>query len=163
MNKLDGKPSAKGSLTLRPARENDAMLLFGWANKADSLANKLETDDPISWPDHETWFKARLSDEIGGLWIGARAVEPVGQVRLQLIGDVFEIDIYVVQAARREGVARQMLELVAKNGRSRWPGVPFIARILPDNSASKRLFAAAGYEIDGVAENHVRMRLVTKA
>jgi glutamate-1-semialdehyde aminotransferase/RimJ/RimL family protein N-acetyltransferase len=158
---MHSKPFARNDLTLRPARESDAMLLFGWANEADSLAGKLRTTGPITWPEHRAWFETRLSDAKGGLWIAECDVGPVGQVRLQLAGDAFEIDIFVVRPARGEGVAKRMLERAAEIAGSRWSDIPLIARVLPDNSASKRLFASAGYEVDGEAESHVRMRLVT--
>ena len=79
-------------LSLRPAKNCDSMLLYGWANEPDSLEGKLLTKGPKNWREHEAWFQNRLSDAWGGIWIASCGAGAIGQVRLQFIDDAFEVN-----------------------------------------------------------------------
>jgi spore coat polysaccharide biosynthesis protein SpsF len=152
---LHGLAGEAGQVALRPADESDVDLLFEWVNRPESLSNKLVTDGPVSRDAHVTWFKARLSDPDSAIWIGQHGEEPVGQVRLQRRADALEVDIFVVPDTRGRGIGVEMLEAARQEAARRWPGVPLRAKIKPDNWASRRLFAKAGFGGMIVAPDHL--------
>ena len=132
-------------IRLRSARAEDAQRLHEWVNSPDSLAGKHATDRPIPWEHHRQWLEERLIDSASAVWIVECEGEAVGQLRVQDKDLGLEVDIYVIPSSRRAGVARRALELGAEAARERWPGRPLVALVLPDNTASRALFLAAGY------------------
>lgn len=142
---------------LRPARPEDADVLFEWVNRPDSLAGKLKTTAPIARADHDAWFARRLSSPDAAIWIAEVAGVPAGQVRLELTDGALDVDIYVEPSHRRQGLGIAILKAVRKEAAERWPGVPLCARIKRDNRASQGLFARAGYGAPAAALNHVMM------
>lgn len=160
---LEERPAPRAAVSLRPATTADAALLHGWVNRPDSLANKLATADAIPRDAHETWLAAKLDSEDAAIWIGEINGDPVGQVRLERRGDGLEVDIYVDGAARGQGAGIAMLEAARTEAAARWPGVPLLARIKPENMASRRLFTRAGYGSMTVAPDHVILRRAAAA
>jgi len=152
---LDDRPDAVPPVTLRPARAADSGLLLEWANRPDSLAASLKTAAPIARETHEAWFAARLGDADTGIWIAECNGAPMGQVRLQKRVGALEVSIYVDGAARGAGIAARMLDLVRLEAAKRWPGVPLLARIKPENAASRRLFVRTGFGRMVLERDHV--------
>lgn len=145
-------------MRLRPAAMTDCDLLFDWVNRPDSLAGKLRTTGPIDRATHERWLGARLADPDTRMSIIEDDGTPVGQVRLQRSAEGYEIDIYVVAAARRHGLAREALAQMARTNAAWRAGAPLIARVLPANTTSQRLFAAAGYRLADRSETQLVYR-----
>lgn len=152
---LDDRPGAMAPVRLRPAGTADCDRLFDWVNRPDSLAASLRTSAPVPRATHEAWFAARLADPDTGLWIAERDGAPVGQVRLQRKSAALEVSIYVESAARGAGTATRMLDLARAEAAKRWPGLGLVARIKPDNAASRRLFTRAGYGRMVVERDHI--------
>jgi len=146
---------ASSAARLRPAREGDGRTLFAWVNNPDSLAAKLRTRTAIAWEDHRRWLAARLADPDTGLWIAEVGGEPAGQVRLQAGAGGMEVDVYVAPSHRGRGLGLTLLGHAADEARRRWPGRPLLARVKPDNRASRRLFERAGYELSATAPDHL--------
>jgi spore coat polysaccharide biosynthesis protein SpsF len=147
------------AVSLRPARAADAKLLHEWVNRPESLAAKLKTTQAIPWERHLQWFESRLASPSCGIWIAESGGRPVGQVRAERDGESrFAVDIFVIPEARGTGVALAMLEALAAACAQRWPGAPLVARIKPDNWASRRLFAKAGYGGMTVNPDHLIFR-----
>ena len=144
---------------LRPAAIDDAQLLFEWVNQPDSLSRKLQAKGPIALADHMRWFTARLTNADCRIWIAQVDGADVGQVRVERKGPGLEVDVFVVAEQRRRGVAKGMIEAAARESALHWPGQALIARIKPDNLASQRLFAAAGYAEKAKHSDHVEYAL----
>ncbi len=106
-------------------------------------------------PGWESWDAARspecrLVAEAGGAVIGFAALSPVsGRC---VYGGVREAMIYIAAAARGRGVGGRLLaRLVAESERH---GIWTLqAGIFPENAASIRIFAGAGFEILGTHRN----------
>jgi RimJ/RimL family protein N-acetyltransferase len=147
-------------VALRPARESDADLLLAWVNQSDSLAAKLKTTTPIPRETHIAWLRKRLVSPECAIWVAERVGAPVGQMRAERGEDGLEVDIFVAPEARGNGIALAMLGMLAVRCAERWPGAPLIARIKPDNLASRRLFVRAGYAEAGPAPDHLVFRKV---
>lgn len=142
-------------IQLRPVVAGDERLLFDWVNQADSLAGKLATAAPISWPDHNVWFEKRLAAPNCEIWIAERVGGPVGQVRVERDPNGgLHVDIYVASEARRQGVGAEMLGALAAKSAVRWPGEPLIARIRNDNAPSRHFFEANGYCLADASTEH---------
>ena len=125
----------------------DAELLFGWANAPDSLAGKEQTSAPVPWDEHRRWLSRRLKDKDTLIRIAERAGVLVGQVRLQRRGDAFDVDIYIVPAERRGGVAGTAITAAVEELGGMARGSLVRARARADNSPSQRLFESLGFEL----------------
>jgi len=156
---FDGNAIEAPDVRLRPATNDDAECLYQWVNRPDSLANKLKTHDPISHDSHCAWFRESQVSADTGIWIAECDGAAVGQVRLDHRDRALEVDIYVDQQARGKGIALAMLDAARVCAATRWPETPLVARIRPDNWASRRLFAKAGYGSVTVAPDHLIYRL----
>ena len=95
----------------------------------DSLANKLETAEPIPRQKYDTWFDAKLADPEAAIWIATAEDEPIGQVRLERRGDALEVDIFVATEKRGRGLALAMLEAVQVKAAAQWPKTDLLARV----------------------------------
>lgn len=146
------------AMRLRPVTAEDAALLFVWLNRPDSLAASLDTSAPVAWDVHKGWFDARLADPRTRIWIVERDAAPVGGIRLQDKGDGPEIAIYIDAPARGAGVAGAALGLALDEAHSVWPGSEAIARVRPDNAASRRLFERAGFALRHRADDQLIYR-----
>ena len=134
-------------LRLRESSFQDAEIIFHWVNTPDSLSQKLKTVEPISLADHQKWMKRRLADPDTGLWIAELDEKPIGQVRIQLGHQGYEVDIYVSPEFRGQGLAGQMLYLSKTLACGKWPGMNMVAVIKNSNTASQGLFIKAGYRM----------------
>ncbi len=155
---IDGIVQAPDDVLLRPATAGDVELLFAWVNSPDSLANKLATTGPIPRDEHVAWFAETLAKPMAAIWIVEHEGRPAGQVRLEKRGKALEVDIYVDASQRGRGLGVAMLEAARAKAAERWPGVPLLARVRPENWASRRLFAKAGYGAMVVAQDHLILR-----
>ncbi len=123
-------------MRLRPATLDDARRLFEWRNDPVTRAMSVHRD-PVAWDDHLAWLEASLANPLRRILIAEDGV-PLGTVRLDR--DIrTEVSITLAPSARGHGRAAPILRL-ATEGRG-----PFIARIRPDNPASRRAFEAAGF------------------
>lgn len=148
------------SVHLRPAAEADCATLFEWVNQPASLATKLLTSGPIPWDGHRAWFAARLADPDTRLWMVDDAEgRPQGQIRLQKRDAGWEVDIFVLPECRGRGVAAFAVREAVAHLRAGVPDARVLARALPDNQASIRLFTSVGFERADEAEDHVVFRL----
>ena len=158
---MENRNSKSVELNLRTAVRNDADLLFEWVNSPDSLVNKLETSDLISRSTHDTWLGKKLKSQDTAIWIGMVGDKSIGQVRLERCGDALEVDIFVAVESRGRGVALAMLDAIQVKAAAQWPNCDLLARVKPENWASRRLFAKAGYGKTLVESDHLIMRLVS--
>lgn len=136
-------------LRLRRASADDAARLLEWRNDAQTRAMAI-TQDPVPAADHRRWLDARLGDADTLLTIAEHDGEPVGTVRLDRHGPAeAELSITIAPAARGRGLARRTIELGVEQARREWGVDCVTARIRPENAASLRAFAAAGFETAG--------------
>lgn len=130
-------------MRLRPATMDDADRLFRWRNDPVTRAASVNRD-PVAWPDHVAWLKASLANPLRDILIAEDGV-PIATLRLDR--DIrTEVSITLAPAARGHGQAAPLLRL-ATEGKG-----PFVARIRPDNPASRRAFEAAGFHFTHHAE-----------
>ncbi len=142
---------AHGGLTLRPAYGCDCEFVLDCRNDDDALRFS-ETHRRVDPAEHEAWFRARLRDAGGPLWIGEVDGRRLGTVRVDVRSGIGEIGIAVHPRARGRGHGRALLagllgELVADQ-----QVVELVARVHRENEPSLRAFRGVGFvgeEVDG--------------
>jgi RimJ/RimL family protein N-acetyltransferase len=133
------------ALSWRRATEDDAVLLWQWANDVETRRQSFN-DAPIPYADHVGWLEARLASGSTRLWIFSDARGPVGQVRVDRAGDVAEINIAVAPERRGQGLGTAMLREALGALRSEWgDGVRPRAQVFGRNAASVRMFRRCGF------------------
>lgn len=150
-----GTLSSDPVLRLRPATRDDALVLFEWFNAPDSLAQKLETQSPISWKDHVAWFETRLVKLDGLLTIIEFGGKAAGQVRFTRRADAFEIDIYIAVEYRRIGIAATAIKrAINELGAKRQDRLKIRARVRNENIASIHLFEHLRFVLEVKYDDH---------
>ena len=101
---------------------------------------------PPSWTEHLRWRRRRLADPRLLSRVVLLADRPAGTVRLDrraVAGcpDGYEVSIAIAPACRGLGIGKAALFLAGQLV----PHLPLVARIKPENEASRRLFAVCGY------------------
>jgi len=147
-------PKDSQDLDLRSASLSDADLLLSWFIQPDSLANSLRSKKEVEPAQHLAWLESRLASPDAEIWIAIQAGERIGQARVERTDAGLEVSIYVDKAARGRGTASSILRSVRTQTMTRWPNLPLIARIKPDNEASKLLFTKAGYQLRSKVIDH---------
>ena len=132
---------------LREAEQADIKLLFAWANDPTVRKNSFKTD-LIPYEDHRQWFERIMADDKVLLYIMMDKENPVGQIRLNLENDSAEIGYSIAAEYRGKGYGHKILQLIVDEVKEHHPGImTLIAKVKPDNLASKKLFESEGYEM----------------
>ena len=139
------------SWELRPATAEDAEVLWRWANDPVTRAASL-SPGAIPWSDHLQWLAAKLEDPNAYLWlaVGERD-QPLGQVRFDRSGSEAVVSVGLDPNRRGAGLGSRLIQRSTER-LMRTEGVALVrAYIKPDNLASRRAFARAGYKEVGEA------------
>ncbi len=136
----------RDTLALRPATLADAIRLHAWR---DHPAVRATCGDPAPIPldAHLRWFERTLADPDRRLWVGRLGDLDVGSIRFDRLRDgAAEVSLYLDPALLGLGLGERLLA-AGETGAADWLGAPLdvVARIVPGNEASERLFARAGY------------------
>lgn len=136
-------------LVVRPATLNDCRQVYEWRNHPYVRQCSLQPT-PIEWDEHERWFKGSLEREDRRLLIGWHDDRAVGVVRFDVLGsDVAEVSIYLDPAQVHKGYGAELLQ-----AGERWfirqdpQRHRIVARVLPGNKASHRMFERSGYRCE---------------
>jgi UDP-2,4-diacetamido-2,4,6-trideoxy-beta-L-altropyranose hydrolase len=133
-----------GGISVRRATMADAEILHRWRND-DAVRAASFSSDPIPYADHCRWLERALVDPERILLIGTLSKAPVGTVRYDIAADRATVSIVVAPKAQGRGVGAALLEA----GEAYLGNVAQVtqldAEIKPDNGASLRLFARAGF------------------
>lgn len=135
-------------LLVRPARMDDAHLMFEWRNHP-ATRQSARDDREISWADHEAWIKRTLDNPQRCLLIAEVGHCPVGVIRFDFKGTQAEVSLYLDPALHGLGLGKRMLHAGEASAMTAWPRLEVItAEALEDNLGSQRLFLDAGYAGD---------------
>ncbi|UVS76489.1 bifunctional UDP-2,4-diacetamido-2,4,6-trideoxy-beta-L-altropyranose hydrolase/GNAT family N-acetyltransferase [Actinokineospora sp. UTMC 2448] len=128
---------AAAQLTVRRATPADADRLLAWRNDPGTRRWSVNPD-PVSPETHRRWLAQDRR-----LLIAEEAGVPVGVVRFDPVPGGVEVSITIAPEARGRGLARPILQAAQDTV----PGTRLLARVHADNTASRRLFASAGYRL----------------
>jgi L-amino acid N-acyltransferase YncA len=139
------------ALTARRAKAGDAELLRSWRNDPETRRRSF-TKTTVSVAEHEAWLHTRLASERTAIWIFSDGDVAVGQVRVDVDGEVAEVSIVVAPERRGRGFGKAMLsEAMRLLRRDFGSGVRARALVLDDHDASLRTFRACGFRVVGPA------------
>lgn len=134
---------------LRPARAEDARLLFDWRNDPDTRTASRNRAE-VSWDEHTSWLARVLADPAVVLLVAEAEGDPIGQVRFDgMGGDEVEISVSIDPATRGRGVGTSLIVTALSWLRGRDHGGMVVAEVRPDNAPSLAAFARAGFEPAG--------------
>lgn len=135
------------NIKLRKAVIGDSKLLYEWAN--DDMVRKMSfSSDPISWKEHEAWFKKKILESNTQIYIAIYDNEPVGQIRFDLVdGYSAEVDIHTKQSFRGKGIGTQIISLGCSDFLSNSSVNTLRAFIKFENTKSMRAFEKAGFKV----------------
>lgn len=134
------------NLSLRPAAMEDAAFLLALRN--DPLVRQWSFHhEKISQEDHRRWFAGVLADENRRLSILMAGDRPAGQVRIDLDGaGTAEISYSLAAPFRGQGLGNRMIALLIEEVTKKNPEITALtAEVLPDNTASCRVFERNGF------------------
>jgi UDP-2,4-diacetamido-2,4,6-trideoxy-beta-L-altropyranose hydrolase len=134
-------------LQLRTASQEDALLLWQWANDAETLRNSFYSG-PISWAAHRVWYAERIASPDTRFWILESQKVPVGQIRYDRAdANTARINFSVAPAYRGKRFGTQLLRLSADIA-GRELGVRTVEGItFAENSASNHALIKAGFDV----------------
>jgi pseudaminic acid synthase len=138
------------NLRLRACGPNDEDARFLFDLRNDPLSRRMSFDQTeIPWDRHQAWYRGLLADADRAAWLaeldGARA----GVIRYARRGVEATVSLSLAPACRGRGLAARLLAEGERELRARWPAVTSVrAEIRPENAASLRAFATAGFTPD---------------
>lgn len=130
---------------LRKAEETDIDLIYTWANDLTVRSNSFHTH-MIPYEEHMEWFARVMASDSADLYILVVDEKPVGQIRLDIVGDEAEISYSIAPDARGRGYGKTILEKIYDKVKCEYPGINRLkARVKQSNAISKRVFESEGY------------------
>lgn len=141
---------------IRPARTEDARMLWMWRNNPEVRAASLSTE-VIPYESHLVWFTASMADASRDILIAEQDSHPIGMVRFDTDGEVADINILLDPQARSRGLAKLVLsDAIAF---SSIDSSRLRATVKAENVASIRLFQALEFQGTKAGDVYVFERL----
>ena len=138
------QPTGAEQIDLRPARDDDVVAFFLWANDPHVRRNAVHTD-PISWPEHREWFAAKMRSDDSRLFVLEASGLPVGQIRFDRAAGETRIDYSLDEIARGRGWGTRLVDLGMARMRDSRP-VQLSAAVKAENPHSHAVFRRLGFE-----------------
>ena len=137
-------------IRFRAATRADSRRVWDWRRAMDATLLMAREDTPCDL--HDAWFRRALEDTERTIRIVMRGNLPCGYLRLDRTGGTrARVSICLAPEVQGLGLGRRLLEEA-----DRVAGGLGIARleaeIHPQNAASRRVFARAGYVEDAIAD-----------
>jgi len=139
--------ASEEALRLRAASQEDALLLWQWANDPVTRRN-LFVSEPVSWVAYEACYAEKIASPDTRFWILEYRHVPVGQIRYDRTdADRARISLSIAPAYRCRSLGTQLLRLTTdlanqELGVRAVEGITFV-----ENRASNRAFVRAGFEV----------------
>jgi len=130
------------AMILRSATIRDADLLLELRNDPETRKASHNTAE-VQTGEHVSWLARTLDDPHRRLFVGEEDGVPVGTIRADSSGGVWELSWTVAANARGQGLAKQMVALLAHQIPE-----PIRAEVKVGNIASARIAEHAGMEFD---------------
>ena len=140
-------------LSMRMAKESDALIYWNWANDLCVRKNSF-SQKPIKWKDHQVWFKKMLNNPNATLLIFEHNLGQVGQVRFDNLGAHYKIDYSIDKQFRGFGLGEAMLKKSIEYLKSKHT-FTIIAEVKNNNLASKKIFNKLGFSRISLLEGSI--------
>lgn len=135
---------------LREAVPSDCRLLYDWRMDPVTRAGSFG-HDTFPYEEHEKWFRKLMADPCRKQFILLRlpAATPAAQLRLDLSGQEAEISYSVAASERGKGLGTLLIQMAVSHARNVSGIRTLTAEVLPDNTASRRIFEKCGFHLSG--------------
>ena len=135
---------------LREAVPSDCRLLYDWRMDPVTRAGSFG-HDTFPYEEHEEWFRKLMADPCRKQFILLRlpAATPAAQLRLDLLGQEAEISYSVAASERGKGLGTLLIQMAVSHARNVSGIRTLTAEVLPDNTASRRIFEKCGFHLSG--------------
>jgi RimJ/RimL family protein N-acetyltransferase len=125
-------------VSLRPVKKKDIETIYSWRNRPE-IREMMFDSRPISLEDHRAFWKKVLDDKTAMSFIITYGKEPVGVVRLEKNGNLYEVDIFLDPSAQGKGIGSEALRLAVEAAKGM--GIrKLVAKIKKGNAASHKAF-----------------------
>ncbi len=128
-------------LSLREAVIKDAELLFNWANEINVRTNSIN-QEPVIWENHLKWFTKKLNDSETKILILTFEDILLGQIRIDLIDNFWNIDYSIDYQFRGKGLGKDIVRLLL----NKYEDYKFKATVKKKNKASLKVFTNLGFK-----------------
>jgi UDP-2,4-diacetamido-2,4,6-trideoxy-beta-L-altropyranose hydrolase len=134
------------AIRLRPLQENDCEKIFHWRNHPEVRKHSLDPS-PLTWVEHEQWFRNTLISKDKVLFIGENNDTPIGVLRYEFKDDYAVVSVYLVPGNSGKGFGPRLLKAGSRWIKENRPEAKrIVAEILPQNEASIKAFRKAGFK-----------------
>lgn len=133
-------------LELRPATEEDCLLVYEWANDEETRRQSFTTD-AIPFDTHQKWYEDCLKSTDRSLFICYHGNTPIGQFRTDKTGaGEVTISYSIANGYRKRGYGAEMIREGERLIRKCMPEVRIIkAEVKKENISSEKLLLENGY------------------
>ncbi len=135
------KKNKTNKFYLREVNLNDAEILFNWANEKKVRTNSIN-QEPIIWENHLEWLLKKLNQLDTKIFILVSGDSLVGQIRIDLIDDFWNIDYSIDHKFRGKGLGKEIVKLLIDKFKS----YQFKATVKKENIASIKVFTNLGFK-----------------
>jgi RimJ/RimL family protein N-acetyltransferase len=134
----------RGEVLLVPAALEHRTFVLACRSDSDAVRWS-RSRRSVSAEEHAQWYETAIVDPAVRLRVAILDDEPIGTVRVDVVGGVGEVGIAVLPGRRGEGLAVRLLEALLADCRADPQVVSLVATIHPENQPSLRAFAGAGF------------------
>lgn len=135
-------------MELRHATIDDTMFLFELVNEHECRKNSLNSN-LITFEEHGEWMRQILFSDVKRQYIFSVSDCPVGQGRLELVGDSCRISYSLIPKYRGCGYGKILVQLLNNMALQDFPDCKYsFGEVLKWNVASQKIFEELGYQAD---------------
>jgi len=137
-------------ITLREVCEDDAKMLWEWANDSEVRAASFSST-PITWEKHIQWLKSKLSSCLCIFFIAMNSDNiPIGQIRYDIANHEAIVSISIRKEFRGKGYGKMVIWLASQKLFTESNVSKIHAYIKPTNKASICAFLKAHFKNAGL-------------
>ncbi len=132
-------------IILRPANLGDTDITFKWVNSKE--VRKYSFNQSIApLPEHKAWFENKINSRACLYLIAENQEIPIGSFRCDQMDGELIVSFLLDPSFQGKGFGKKLFMEGIKNAKIKWPNLPVIGLVMPENKASKNLFENAGFE-----------------
>lgn len=132
-------------INFRLATEKDCELLFKWVNDPKVRENSF-SERMIEYKEHKRWFSEKISSDTTKIFIANKNGKDIGQIRIDIYGNIGIIDYSIAREFRGKGYGVQMLmEIIPVINEQEISITKLMGKVKYTNIPSQRAFIKAGY------------------
>jgi RimJ/RimL family protein N-acetyltransferase len=144
-NEKDPKSKKKKQVQvgIRPVKEGDIKKIFEWRNEPQ-VRKGMFISKRISWKTHRKFWDNLLKNKNRFAFVIRAGDQDVGVVRLDKVGDIAEVDIFISSKYQGRGLGTNAMNEIKK--RAKGLNISRLtARVKPDNERSMKMFENCGF------------------